>query len=362
MKKQFIVSKGQFIMSKIDARNGAFGVVPNELDGAIVTNDFPSYFVNNKIFKTEFLVLMTTTKEFVKFAQSCSSGTTNRQRIDIELFLNQKIPLPSLDEQTRIVNSYKNKIREAEEQEKKAKELEHQIKEYLYDILGIKKPTTIVKEKALLQFISYKNLERWDTNDSIEINSNYAIVRLGKCILNISTGTTPPTNRKEYFNGKINFYTPSDLSNEMYLSGAERTVTELAIIDKKARRFDKGTLLFVGIGSTIGKVGIVADEFATSNQQITGLKINEKLLNIDFLYFYFDTFKEITTKEKTQATIPIVNQDKILNIPIPLPSLEVQKEIVDNINIMKEKIKTLKQQAGQNRKNAIIEFEKIIFK
>ena len=34
------VSKGQFILSGIDSRNGAFGVIPDELDGAIVTNGF----------------------------------------------------------------------------------------------------------------------------------------------------------------------------------------------------------------------------------------------------------------------------------------------------------------------------------
>ena len=36
----FEVKEGDFILSGIDARNGAFGIVPKELDGAIVTNDF----------------------------------------------------------------------------------------------------------------------------------------------------------------------------------------------------------------------------------------------------------------------------------------------------------------------------------
>lgn len=38
-KEQFRVSAGQFILSRIDARNGAFGIIPDELGGAIVTND-----------------------------------------------------------------------------------------------------------------------------------------------------------------------------------------------------------------------------------------------------------------------------------------------------------------------------------
>ena len=41
-KKQYLVKSGQFIISKIDARNGAFGIVPGCLDGAITTADFLS--------------------------------------------------------------------------------------------------------------------------------------------------------------------------------------------------------------------------------------------------------------------------------------------------------------------------------
>ena len=37
-----IVHSNQFILSRIDARNGAMGLVPDELDGAVVSNDFPS--------------------------------------------------------------------------------------------------------------------------------------------------------------------------------------------------------------------------------------------------------------------------------------------------------------------------------
>ena len=45
-KKQFRVSAGQFILSKIDARNGAMGIIPENLDGAIVTQDFLAYDID----------------------------------------------------------------------------------------------------------------------------------------------------------------------------------------------------------------------------------------------------------------------------------------------------------------------------
>ncbi len=39
-KRQFVVRAGQLLLSKIDARNGAFGIVPSECDGAIITGNF----------------------------------------------------------------------------------------------------------------------------------------------------------------------------------------------------------------------------------------------------------------------------------------------------------------------------------
>ncbi|NJO90649.1 MAG: restriction endonuclease subunit S [Chloroflexia bacterium] len=159
-KQQYKIKAGQFLMSKIDARNGAFGLVPENLEGAVVTNDFPVFDVNKTKINPEFLVLITTTKEFIHFAQSCSSGTTNRQRIDIEMFLAQRIPLPDIEEQNQIVKAYNSKIKLAEEQEQKASELEKGIEEYLFEELGVNK-TEDKREKKLFSTIGYSEVERW---------------------------------------------------------------------------------------------------------------------------------------------------------------------------------------------------------
>lgn len=67
-KRQTVVHAGQFIVSKIDARNGAFGVIPDDLEGAIVTNDFPVFDVDSSKILPQFMVLISTTPQFVEFA------------------------------------------------------------------------------------------------------------------------------------------------------------------------------------------------------------------------------------------------------------------------------------------------------
>jgi type I restriction enzyme S subunit len=101
--RRFEVSTGQFIVSRIDARNGAMGIVPPELDNAIVTNDFPSFNVNRDRIIPEFLGWLCRTAGFVDQCRTGSEGTTNRVRLKEDRFLGLTIPLPPLEEQRRIV-------------------------------------------------------------------------------------------------------------------------------------------------------------------------------------------------------------------------------------------------------------------
>lgn len=94
---------GQFIISRIDARHGASGLIPDELDGAVVTNDFPLFDVAKDRLDAAFLGWMSKTASFVDLCKRASEGTTNRVRLSEGRFKALKIPLPPLDEQRRIV-------------------------------------------------------------------------------------------------------------------------------------------------------------------------------------------------------------------------------------------------------------------
>lgn len=101
--KRLVVRSGQFILSRIDARNGAFGLIPDFLDGAVVSNDFPVFTPNYSQLHLKFLGWMSKTHMFVDLCKAASEGTTNRVRLKEEKFLARKIPLPPLEEQRRIV-------------------------------------------------------------------------------------------------------------------------------------------------------------------------------------------------------------------------------------------------------------------
>lgn len=364
-KKQYLAKEGQFIMSKIDARNGAFGVVSKELNNAIVTGDFPLFDVDNKKINPVYLFLLSSTQPFVKYAQSCSRGTTNRQRIDIDAFLSLQIPLPSLEEQNKIVAAYNTTIAQADNLSQQAGDINDQIETYLKEILGIGAQLSSISDGPyrFMRIHQYRDIvNRWDINNIREAyKGKYPFVNMADIILKMSTGTTPPTHNKEYFNGDIDFYTPADINGSMYLADAERHISQRAIKDNKARLFHKGDLLFVGIGSTVGKVGLVEKETVSSNQQITGITFNTQKVLPKYGFAYMHYFKEYTTADQSKTTLPIVNQEKIAQIPIPLPPIAIQNEIVDHISALRAKQKHLQQQASVLRQQAQQQFEQTIF-
>ncbi|HEV8240505.1 MAG TPA: restriction endonuclease subunit S [Thermoanaerobaculia bacterium] len=101
--RRFLARAGQLILSRIDARNGAIGLVPEELDGAVVSNDFPLFDVNRQRVLPEFLGWLVQTGKFVELCRRASEGTTNRVRLQEDRLLALEISLPSLPEQRRVV-------------------------------------------------------------------------------------------------------------------------------------------------------------------------------------------------------------------------------------------------------------------
>lgn len=98
------VTAGQFIYSRIDARNGAYGIIGKSLDGFVVSKDFPVYNIDTSKILPQFLLRSVLSRGFVEQVKQSSFGATNRMRIKEEVFENYYISLPSLEVQKLIVD------------------------------------------------------------------------------------------------------------------------------------------------------------------------------------------------------------------------------------------------------------------
>lgn len=147
-------------------------------------------------------------------------------------------------------------------------------------------------------------------------------VRLENCV-KLITGKTPPTSNTEYFEGDVLWVTPSDFKAKI-IDKTSRTLSEKAIKDKKCNYLPENSVLLSCIGD-IGKVGILKKK-GTTNQQITALIPSENL-SADYLYYCLLNKKIELNSLANNAVVPILNNERLKTLEIPLPPLSTQQKI-----------------------------------
>ncbi len=160
-KNQFFVRAGQLAVSKIDARNGAFGVVPPEADGAIITGNFWVFDVDPNLADVNFLILLLSSNVFVQAWQECSNGSGNRLYLQETKFLNHKIPMPNTTIQKKIVEKYTSKSNSAENAIHRANELSDDVDKLLVEAFSLSTLTRFNRGNGLMVNTRFKNLMGW---------------------------------------------------------------------------------------------------------------------------------------------------------------------------------------------------------
>ncbi len=195
-----------------------------------------------------------------------------------------------------------------------------------------------------------------------EFDGDWEVKRLGEAA-KITTGSTPSTSIKEYYNGLYNFVSPADIQGNRYVKKTIKTLTGIGV--SKGRAIKKNSVVFVCIGSTIGKTAQVIEECIT-NQQINSLDGFDNYDN-DFLFTLLEfNGKRIKLLAGVQA-VPQINKTDFSNLIFPFPTLPEQKKIAHFFTTIDQKINQLqeKQKALEQYKKGVMQqifSQKIRFK
>lgn len=128
-KKQQLCHEGDFLVAEIDAKVGGFGIVPTELEGAIVSSHYFLFMTDAKQLDKRYLNWFIKTPEFREQVEA--QGSTNYAAIRPGDVLGYKIPLPHLSEQRRIVARIEQLAAKIEEAEGLRKQQEQEIRHML---------------------------------------------------------------------------------------------------------------------------------------------------------------------------------------------------------------------------------------
>ena len=372
-KKQFKVKEGQFVISKIDARNGAMGIIPTALEGAIVTQDFLAYDIDTEKINPQYFVLVCTTKKFINFFQSCSSGTTNRQRIDEAKFLNIKIPIPLLEEQNKLVGEYNNTINEGYTQFSRGLIKKKESEIYLSKCIGVEKIQLNENSEgiAIFKLIPFHNIREWGIdkilNANIYISTKYKTVNLNNdnsLYIDIKRGKSP----------KYSKYSNVFILNQKCIRWGTIEVQYAKNVDqiwldsiKKENLTQEGDILINSTGEgTIGRAAIVSKNNTglLYDSHVLLLRLNKNRIDPNYFMLVFncsygqEQVKNVKSAKTTKQTeLGIENLKRIL---IPIPPIEIQHDIVRQLTIMRKEIVDL-QQLTTYYQRAISNFEFQIF-
>jgi type I restriction enzyme, S subunit len=335
--RQWGLRAGQFLLSRIDARNGAIGLVPAELDGAIVTNDFWAFGVDEKIAEPRFLDAYFGTSEFVEACKSASEGTTNRVRLQPDGFLRIEVPCPPLPEQRRIV---------ARIEELSAK----------------------IEEARGLRGISHEQADSLMASEEMRLWP----------IESLSDAPTLEGVTTHLARGRQSAQGHSDhlLIKTQHVQMGRYVPTKMTLAPHVANKVDTESLVRPGdvliacsAAGCLGRVAFYSDGNGHSVSTDTHVAIarpNKDRVLPEYLYTYLrgaqgqiqlrSREKGDWTREKIGFRLIELNVADMRRIPIPLPPLPEQRRIVAYLNDLQTKVDAVKklQQETAEELNALM--------
>ena len=188
---------GDIVFSKIDARNGAIGILQEGIARAAVTTEFPVFVPATDRLDGGFLKLVLRTGNFLAALRSKASGTSGRKRIAPQAFTDLRIPLPPLDEQRAVAVAHRDALTCAADLDRQADETETQAMEAFEEALGFG-PAAPLPDRPIFA-ASLKYLERWSheailwrvIEGGATRTSPYPVVQLRDVIADLENGWSP---------------------------------------------------------------------------------------------------------------------------------------------------------------------------
>lgn len=286
-----IVKKGQFAYGPVTSRNGEkITIALLEEPECIISSSYAVFEITDTSkLLPEYLMLWFSRPEFDRYARYKSHGSV-REIFDWDEMCRVELPVPPLNEQQKIVDTYNaitNRI---------------QIKQKINE--NLEKTAQCLFEEI------YSNREDW--NDGI-------ISDLGEII----GGATPSTEVKEYFCDKgIPWLSPKDLTSTgyKYISKGETDITEEGYKSCSTKLMPKGTVLLTS-RAPVGCLAIAENDICT-NQGFKSL-VPKKDIGTAYVYYFLKSEVDMLKQNASGTTFDEISGSVIKNLKCKIPPANI---------------------------------------
>ena len=150
-------------------------------------------------------------------------------------------------------------------------------------------------------------------------------------------GGTPDTNNHKYWNGDIQWFTPSEIGRDKYVTNSLRTISEEGLNKSSTKLLPIGTIL-LSSRATVGECSINKVE-CTTNQGFQSL-ITKEYFSKEFVFYLMQTKRKELIRKSCGSTFLEISANEVRKIKIAVPTSKEQEKISKLLALLDERITT----------------------
>ena len=284
----------------------------------------------NKLINSKFIYVNFHTPSLIRQVSTIAFGSAQPQ-LTVKEINKFKFNIPSLPEQQKIA-SFLSAVDEKIQQLTKKKAL---LEQY--------------KKGVMQQLFSGQLRFKDDTSTSLSAGNenpypDWEEKKLGE-IAEIVGGGTPETVKPDYWDGEIQWFTPTEIRSK-YISNSKRTITQLGLSKSAAKILPAGTILFTS-RATIAELGFATQE-CTTNQGFQSLIVNENNVS-EFIYQLIKINKNEFVRKSQGSTFLEISSKEMKKMKFNFPCYEEQQKIATYLSSIDTKIEAVNNQITQTQ-------------
>jgi len=314
-KTQQVCRAGEFLVAEIDAKVGGFGIVPESLDGSIVSSHYFLFVIDESKLKRRFLDYFIRTPAFRD--QVAAQGSTNYAAIRPAHVLGYEIPLPPMAEQRRVV-------------------------------ARIEELATQIHEACTLRHQAAKEAEALAGSSASQLFQECNIQSRIETIANVRGGIQKGPHRAPGAN-PVRYLTVAHVHRNRILTGSPRYF-EVSPAELERWRLLRGDVLIIegnGSADQIGRTALFRGEIENCVHQnhVIRIRPDQQRVSSEFLNSFLNSpagQDAVQSQSRTSSGLRSLSVGRIKAISVPVPPLAEQRRIVAELNALHAEVDALK--------------------
>lgn len=365
--KLFFAHANDVVYSKIDARNGAIGIVPESMPRVAFSSEYPIYEVNPAIALPQYVKLLFRMDSFRERINSLISGASGRKRVEPSTLESIEVPLPSLATQRAIVAYWEATQNKNAAAFKVVDQHEDSSRSNFLKTLGLNHCAQVIGQRGIALY--WSETERWGVESlrkaagSVDLTKGkYPPATLGALVELVQYGTSEKANT----DGRGTPVLRMNNVHEGILRLHPLKHIELSEKERTSLQLRRGDILFNRTNSKelVGKCGVFREdgEYVYASYLIR-VRTKAELADPDFVAFIINGpigRQQIDSMSRQIIGQANVNSQELRSLQIPLPPLSIQKQLVAEFIAAREHIAAERAAAAKLAADTAREVEQMI--